>query len=170
MPCQTSWVTDGVDQIPKATTQWTAQPGDVRRATLSILRQPAMWRRLLIFTVVVSAIATAVCAASGTRWTVALVIFAGVAAAYTTFGVLMSLLGAYVPNRRVLRPGARWAAGGDETHVRFDTPASTLLFARADIVSARPAGALVVLRVRPKQVLGIPTALFADPALRDLIR
>ena len=31
------------------------------------------------------------------------------------------------------------------------------------------AGALIVLRVRPKQVLGIPTALFADPALISLI-
>ncbi|WP_131827499.1 hypothetical protein [Mycobacterium syngnathidarum] len=32
-----------------------------------------------------------------------------------------------------------------------------------------PAGALIVLRVRPKQVLVIPTALFADPAPISLI-
>jgi hypothetical protein len=162
-------VTGSVDQIPKATTEWTAQPGDVRRATLSILRQSALWKRLLTFTTVVAAIATAVCVVNGAGWLVGYVIFAGTAAVYAAFAVLVSLVCAYVPNRRVLRTGSRWAAGGDETRIRIDTPASTLVISRSNVISVRPAGALIVLRVRPKQVLGIPTALFADPALESLI-
>lgn len=168
-PCQTSFVTGSVDQIPKATTEWTAQPGDARRATLSILRQPAMWKRLLTFTTVVAAIAAGVCVVNGSGWLVGLVIFAGVAGVYAAFAVAVSLVCAYIPNRRVLRTGSRWAAGGHETRIRIDTPATTLVIDRDNIISVRAAGALIVLRVRPKQVLGIPTALFADPALISLV-
>ncbi|OBB07643.1 hypothetical protein A5668_13745 [Mycolicibacterium fortuitum] len=168
-PCQTSFVTGSVDQIPKATTEWTAQPGDARRATLSILRQPAMWKRLLTFTTVVAAIAAGVCVVNGSGWPVGLVIFAGAAGVYVAFAVAVSLVCAYIPNRRVLRTGSRWAAGGDETRIRIDTPATTLVIDRDNIISVRAAGALIVLRVRPKQVLGIPTALFADPALISLV-
>lgn len=168
-PCQTSFVTGSVDQIPKATTEWIAQPGDVRRATLSILRQPAMWKRLLTFTTVVAAIAAGVCVVDGSGWLVGLVIFAGAAGVYAAFAVAVSLVCAYIPNRRVLRTGSRWAAGGDETRIRIDTPATTLVIDRDNIISVRAAGALIVLRVRPKQVLGIPTALFADPALEGLV-
>lgn len=162
-------MTGSVDQIPKATTEWTAQPGDVRRATLSILRQPAMWKRLLTFTTVVAAIAAGVCVVDGSGWLVGLVIFAGAAGVYAAFAVAVSLLCAYIPNRRVLRTGSRWAAGGDETRIRIDTPATTLVIDRDNIISVRAAGALIVLRVRPKHVLGIPTALFADPALEGLV-
>ncbi|WKG02660.1 hypothetical protein [Mycolicibacterium sp. HK-90] len=162
-------MTGSVDQIPKATTEWTAQPGDARRATLSILRQPALWKRLLTFTTVVAAIAAAVCVVNGSGWAAGAAIFVGAAVVYAVFAVLVSLVCAYIPNRRVVRTGSRWAAGGDATRIRIDTPASTLVIDRSDIISVRPAGALVVLRVRPKQVLGIPTALFADPALENLI-
>lgn len=107
-PCQTAVVTGSVDQIPKATTEWTAQPGDARRATLSILRQPALWKRLLTFTTVVAAIAATVCVVNGSGWLVGSVIFAGAAAVYAAFAVLVSLVCAYIPNRRVLRTGSRW--------------------------------------------------------------
>lgn len=168
-PCQTAFVTGSVDQIPKATTEWTAKPGDARRATLSILRQPALWKRLLTFTTVVAAIAAGVCVLNGSGWLVGSVIVAAAAVVYAAFAVVTSLVCAYVPNRRVLRTGSRWAAGGDESRIRIDTPASTLVIDRSNIISVRPAGALIVLRVHPKQVLGIPTALFADPALESLI-
>ncbi len=168
-PCQTSFVTGSVDQIPKATTEWTAQAGDARRATLSILRQPAMWKRMLTFTTVVAAIAAGVCIVNGSGWLAGFVIFAGAAGVYAAFAVAVSLVCAYIPNRRVLRTGSRWAAGGDETRIRIDTPATTLVIDRDNIISVRAAGALIVLRVRPKQVLGIPTALFADPALEGLV-
>lgn len=168
-PCQTAFVTGSVDQIPKATTEWTAKPGDARRATLSILRQPALWKRLLTFTTVVAAIVAGVCVVNGSGWLVGSVIVAAAAVVYAAFAVVTSLVCAYVPNRRVLRTGSRWAAGGDESRIRIDTPASTLVIDRSNIISVRPAGALIVLRVRPKQVLGIPTALFADPALESLI-
>ncbi|MGV0740629.1 hypothetical protein ABQF35_30295 [Mycobacterium syngnathidarum] len=162
-------MTGSVDQIPKATTEWTAQPGDVRRATLSILRQPAMWKRLLTFTTVVAAIAAAVLVVNGSGWVVGAVVFVGAAVIYAAFAVSISLVCAYVPNRRVLRTGSRWAAGGDETRIRIDTPASTLVISRSNIISVRPAGALIVLRIHLKQALGVPTALFADPALEGLI-
>lgn len=161
-------MTGSVDEIPKATTEWTAEPGDARRATLSILRQPALWKRLLTFTTVVAAIATAVCVVNGAGWLVGFVIFAGTTVVYAAFAVAVSLVCAYVQNRRVLRTGSRWAAGGDDTRIRIDTPATTLIIDRSNILSVRPAGALIVLRVRPKQVLGVPTALFADPALESL--
>lgn len=169
LPCQTAFVTGSVDQMPKATTEWTARPGDARRATHSILRQPALWKRLLTVTTVVAAIAAAGCVVNGSGWVVGAAVFVGAAVVYAAFAVAVSLVCAYVQNRRVLRTGSRWASGGDETRIRLDTPASTLVIDRSNIISVRPAGALIVLRVRPKQVLGIPTALFADPALASLI-
>lgn len=169
LPCQTAFVTGSVDQMPKATTEWTARPGDARRATHSILRQPALWKRLLTVTTVVAAVAAAGCVVNGSGWVVGAAVFAGAAVVYAAFAVAVSLVCAYIQNRRVLRTGSRWASGGDETRIRIDTPASTLVIDRSNIISVRPAGALIVLRVRPKQVLGIPTALFADPALASLI-
>lgn len=162
-------MTDNSDQIPTATTEWTARRGDVRRATLSLLRQRVLWQRVLTFTVAVAAIVAAACVVSGSGWSRGLVIFVGAAVLYLALAVLMSLGAAWIQNRRVLRAGARWAAGGDDTRIRLDTPASTVIVSRSNIISVRPAGALTVLRVRPKQVLGIPTALFSDPALVDLV-
>ena len=163
-------VTDSVDLIPKATTEWTAAPGDVRRATLSILRQPLMWKRVLTLTVGVAVIVAGWCIATGSGWWLGFEVFAGTAVLYTALAVVIGLLCAYLQNRRVLRAGTRWAAGGDETRIRLDTPACTMVISRSNIISVRPAGALIVLRIRPRQPLGIPTALFSDPALVGLVR
>ncbi|MCV7067711.1 hypothetical protein H7H51_22125 [Mycolicibacterium farcinogenes] len=163
-------MTGSVDQIPKATTEWTAQPGDTRRATLSILRQPALWKRLLAFTTVVAAIAAGVCFVNGSGWLVG------------RRGYSPGLAGAVRGVRGRGQPGVR-------LHPEPASPAHRIAVGRRrrrhphphrhpgdhpdhrprQHHLVRPAGALIVLRVRPKQVLGIPTALFADPALEGLI-
>ncbi|WP_079608092.1 hypothetical protein [Mycobacteroides abscessus] len=162
-------MTGDVDQIPAVTTEWFAQSGDVRRATLSILRQRGMWKRTLILTAVVAAIMAAFCIGTGSGWGLGLAVFAGTVLLYEALAVLMCMLAAYRQNRNTLRAGARWGVGSDYSRIRIDTPMSTIVIRRGDVVSARRAGALVVLKVRPKQAIGIPEVLFADPGLAGLV-
>ncbi|MDF3281354.1 hypothetical protein [Gordonia sp. N1V] len=124
---------------------------------------------MLSLTTVVAAIFAGACVISGSGWIVGTWIFAGAALAYMAFGIMASLVCVYIQNRRVLRPGSRWASGSDETRIRIDTPATTHVIDRSKILSARTTGALVILRVRPKVTLGLPTALFAEPALKNLL-
>ncbi|MCS3779520.1 hypothetical protein [Tsukamurella ocularis] len=157
-------MTDNADQIPAVTIEWTALPGDARRATLSVLRQRRFWVRSLVIGLVVGVIVAAVCIATGSGWHLGLLIGGCFFLGLTLEVVLVCMFSAYRHNRKGLAAGARWAAGSDATRIRIENPLNTILLDRANVESVERNGALAVLTVRPKQRLGIPVALL--PALR----
>ncbi|CAM3721453.1 hypothetical protein ACXYTP_20870 [Tsukamurella ocularis] len=158
------------DRIPATTVEWVAQPGDARRATLSVVRSRQLWRRTLILALVVGVLVAAVCIATGSGWLLGAAIGGGFFALIAVEMPLVALLCAWLQNRKVLWPGARWAAGSDATRIRIDNPVNTIVIERANLESVQPSWAMVLLTVRPNQRFAVPAALFSglltDPGFR----
>lgn len=160
------------DAFPSTTVEWIAQPGDARRMTLTLLRQSRLWLRALAIGLIVGAIVTAVCVATGSGWPLGLAIGGGFFAGVTLEMMLVWLIGAYRHNRIGLAPGARWALGADDARLRIDNPINTFFIERANIVSVERTRPMAVVVVHPKRRLGIPAELLdswlADPSTTDL--
>lgn len=159
--------------MPAVTVEWTAQPGDVRRATLSLLRQPRFWQRVAVIAMLIGAVLTGIYLLMGITWQDLVILVPGLMVFYVLLAIVLCMFGAYRQNAKVLRAGARWAAGSDATRVRIDNPVNTIILDRANIESIEHNGALVVLTVRPQQRMGIPVALHGalvtEPLPGDLI-
>ncbi|KXO94359.1 hypothetical protein AXK57_21125 [Tsukamurella pulmonis] len=158
------------DRIPDTTVEWVAGPGDARRATLSVIRSRRLWRRTLLLAVVVGLVAATICIATGSGWLLGAAIGGGFFALVAVELPIVALVCAWLQNRRVLRPGARWAAGSNATRIRIDSPVNTIVLERANLESVQPAWAMVLLTVRPAQHFAVPAPLFSglltDPGLR----
>lgn len=109
----------------------------------------------------------------GITWFDLIVLVGGFAVATYVFATVVCLVAAYVQNRKVLRAGARWAAGSDKARIRIDTPVLTLVIPRSHVESLVRSGDLVFLRLRPKQTMAVPAALLpgmlSDPGFEHLI-
>lgn len=160
------------DAFPSATVEWVAQPGDARRMTLTLLRQRRLWQRALAIGLIVGAIVTAVCVATGSGWPLGLAIGGGFFAGVTLEMMLVWLISAYRHNRIGLAPGARWALGADDARLRIDNPINTFFIERANIVAVERTRPMAVVVVHPKRRLGIPAELLdswiADPSSTNL--
>lgn len=165
--------TDDGDRIPAVTVEWTAPPGEVRRATLSLLGSRRFWLRTGAIGLVVGVVVAVVCIATGSGWPLGLLIAGAFFVGLTIEMVLMCLLGAYLQNRKVLGPGAHWGAGSDATRIRIDNRINTIVIRRENIEGFRRVGPLFVLRLRPREVVAVPVALLestlTDPAFARLI-
>ena len=156
--------TNGAGDPPPIQIEWTARQGDARRATLSSLAAPRLWSRTVGVAAVFATIFAAVCIATGSGWTLGLLIGVGVFLFCSVAWIGAALIAAYFQNRRMLAPGATWGAGADDEFLRVDTPASTVLLRRDSIRSVTPVGGqLVMLKASPKTVRLLPAALFAEP-------
>ncbi len=153
-----------VHPIPETTIEWTAQPGDARRATLSSLKSPKVWLGVTAIAFVTAAAVTAV-QADGDRWNVALTLFGLLFVGYTTLAIGIILGVVHLTNRRVLAAGAQWASGVNDHAIRIDTPAVTMLFSRSGILSIRRTGTLTVLRTPPATSIAVPSVLLPDTDL-----
>lgn len=166
-------MTNQTEQIPAVTIEWIAQPGDVRRATLSVLRQRRFWLKALLIGLVVSVIAAVICIATGSGWLLGVSIGGAFFAGLALELILVCLLSGFLQNRKVLRAGARWAAGSDKARIRIDTPVLTMVIPRSNLESLIRSGDLVLLRLRPKQTMAVPAALLpgmlSDPGFAHLI-
>ncbi|AUN38767.1 LapA family protein [Tsukamurella tyrosinosolvens] len=164
---------DNADRIPPITVEWVAQPGDLRRASLSVLRQRRFWVRSLVIGLVVGVIVAAVCIATGSGWPLGLLIGGCFFLGLSLEILLICLFAAWRQNRKVLRAGTRWAAGSDATRIRIDNRINTIIIARSDIEGFRRVGSLFVLQLPEGEVLAIPAALLestlTDPAFARLI-
>lgn len=160
------------DAFPSTTAEWIAQPGDARRMTLTLLRQPRLWLRALAMGLIVGVIVTAVCVATGSGWPLGLAIGGGFFAGVTLEVMLVWLISAYRHNRIGLAPGARWALGADDARLRIDNPINTFFIERANIVSIERTRPMAVVVVHPQRRLGIPAELLdswiADPPSTNL--
>lgn len=159
--------------MPPITVEWVAQPGDVRRATLSALRQRRFWMRSLVIGMVVGVIVAAVCIATGSGWPLGLLIGGCFFLGLSLEMILLCLFAAWRQNRKVLRAGTRWAAGSDAKRIRIENQINTIIIARENIEGFRRVGSLFVLRLREGEVFAIPVALLesilTDPDLARLI-
>ncbi|MBS4102678.1 hypothetical protein [Tsukamurella paurometabola] len=164
---------DDADRIPSITVEWVAQPGDLRRATLSVLRQRRFWVRSLVVGLVVGVVVGAVCIATGSGWPLGLLIGGCFFLGLSLEMLLLCLFAAWRQNRKVLRAGTRWAAGSDATRIRIDNRINTIVIARENIEAFRRVGSLFVLQLREGEVVAIPVALLesvlTDPDLARLI-
>lgn len=149
------------DRIPSVTAEWVAQPGDARRATLTILRSRQTWTRTLMITLGLGFFLAALFLIMGTTWWDLLILLAIFVPIYFVLIPLVSTLCAHLQNRKVLRAGSRWAAGSDATRIRIDNPVNTIIIERANIESVKPSWAMVLITVRPKQRYAVPAALFS---------
>ncbi|TWS21493.1 hypothetical protein FK529_02575 [Tsukamurella asaccharolytica] len=147
------------DTFPATTVEWTAQSGDARRMTLTLVRQRRLWLRALTTGLIVGIIATAICVATGSGWPLGLAIGGGFSIGVALEMMLVWLISAYRHNRIGLAPGARWALGSDAVRLRIDNPINTFFIERANIVSIDRTRPLSVVTVRPKRRLGIPAEL-----------
>ena len=156
--------TNGAGTLPPIQIEWTARQGDARRATLTSLATPRLWARTVGIAAVFATIFAAVCIATGSGWSLGLLIGVSVFLVCSVAWIGAALIAAYFQNRRMLAPGAKWGAGADDEFLRVDSPASTVLLRRDSIRSVTPVGGqLVMLKASPKTVRLLPAALFAEP-------
>ncbi|CAM3372789.1 YcxB-like protein [Tsukamurella hominis] len=147
--------------MPAVTAEWIAQPGDARRATLTVLRSRRTWLRTLAITVGLGLFLAALFLIMGTTWWDLAILLAIFMPVYFLLIPLATAACAHLQNRKVLRAGSRWAAGSDATRIRIDNPVNTIVIERANIEAVEPSWAMVILTVRPKQRYAVPAALFS---------
>lgn len=159
--------------MPPLTVEWVARPGDLRRATLSVLRQRRFWVRSFVIGLIVGVVVAAVCIATGSGWPLGLLIGGCFFLGLSLEVLLLCLVAAWRQNRKVLRAGTRWAAGSDAQRIRIENRINTIIIARENIKGFRRVGSLFVLQLREGEVFAIPMALLdsilTDPDLARLI-
>jgi len=83
-----------------------------------------------------------------------------------SLGLIGRLISSYFLNRKVLFAGAKWSVGKNESFYRIDTPLTTIVIDRRNIVSEQRFGQLEVIELKKKSRLSVPAPLV--DALRAL--